>query len=274
MIPHFGEPTGDLTAAKQRVTEHGIAVLTNVLSPAETARVRDAVWRAVEADRAAGVQLTGHTRIDPDEHNIRLFGLVMKDPVFRDLLEHPVALAMATHLLGPKPRVSNFSANITGPGSGAMGMHADQGYVTAPWPSWPLAVNVIWAVDDFTADNGATRVVPGSLHAGQGPDWGRDYPDAVPMCCPAGSIVVMDGRMWHQTGPNTTADVRRIGMFAYYIRPFILPQVVWHDAVPPPMRATLTPGLHEMLGFGTRATRNLSTRDGRQIWIDDPAPEI
>ena len=86
--------------------------------------------------------------------------------------------------------------------------------MTAPWPSWPLAVNVGWAVDDFTAENGATRVVPGSLQAGRGPEWGQDYPEAIALTCPAGSIFVMDGRVWHQTGPNTTQNVQRIGMFA------------------------------------------------------------
>lgn len=269
MSHQIAEPAHDLETAKRALSEHGVAVLTGVLGTAEVNRVRDAVWRGVEADRQAGVQLTGFTRIDPDERNIRLFNLVGKDQVFRELVEHPVALAMVGHLLGPTARLSNFTANITGPGSGSMGMHSDQGYVTAPWPSWPLAVNVAWAIDDFTADNGATRVVPGSGNAAGGPEWGQDYPDAIPLLCPAGSIFVMDGRVWHQTGPNTTQNERRIGMFAYYVRPFILPQVVWQDLVSPSLRETLTPGLNELLGFGERATRNLQTRQCRQIWLEE-----
>ncbi len=265
----IAEPAHDLETARTKLNEHGVAVLTGGLGTSELARVRDAVWRGVEADRQAGVQLTGFTRIDPDERNIRLFNLVGKDQVFRELVEHPVALAMATHLLGPKIRLSNFTANITGPGSGSMGMHSDQGYVTAPWPIWPLAVNVAWAIDDFTLENSATRVVPGSVKAEAGPEWGQEYPDAIPLICPAGSIFVMDGRVWHQTGANTTRNERRIGMFAYYVRPFILPQVVWQDLISPPLRETLTPGLSELLGFGERATRNLQTRSGRQIWLDE-----
>jgi ectoine hydroxylase-related dioxygenase (phytanoyl-CoA dioxygenase family) len=268
------EPTPHLEVAKQYAADSGLAILTGVLDKEELARVREAVWRTVEADRAAGVQLTGHTRIDPDENNIRLFGLVVKDPVFRELLEHPAAIALATHLLGPKIRLSNFSANITGPGSGAMGMHADQGYVTPPWPSWPMAVNIMWIIDAFTAENGATRVMPDSKDYGHGPEWGLDYPEAVPLICPAGSIVAMDARIWHQTGANTTKDVRRIGMFAYYVRPFILPQIDWGELVLPELRASITPGLHEMLSFGSRATRHLQTRHGRQIWLDDPALEL
>lgn len=269
MTHSIAEPASDLETAKRNLGEHGIAILTDVLNPAEIARVKAAVWRGVEADRQTGVQLTGFARIDPDERNIRLFNLIGKDQVFRELVEHPTARAMAEHLLGPKVRLSNFTANITGPGSGSMGMHADQGYVTAPWPRWPLAVNVGWAVDDFTVENGATRVVPGSGNAEHGPEWGQGSRDAVPLTCPAGSIFVLDGRVWHQTGPNTTQDQRRIGMFAYYVRPFILPQVVWQDHVPPPLRETLTPGLRDLLGFGERATRNLQTRQGRQLWLDE-----
>lgn len=273
-MSHFiAEPSRDLDHAKRKLSECGVAVLPGVLGAAELVRVREAVWRGVEADRQAGVQLTGFTRIDPDERNIRLYNLIGKAAVFRELVEHPVARAMVEHLLGPKVRLSNFTANITRPGSGSMGMHSDQGYVTAPWPSWPLAVNVGWAVDDFTAENGATRVVPGSVQAGRGPEWGQDYPEAIALTCPAGSIFIMDGRVWHQTGPNTTQNVRRIGMFAYYVRPFILPQVVWQDLVSADLRDELTPWLREVLGFGERATRNLQTSQGRQIWLDEKTPE-
>jgi fumagillin biosynthesis dioxygenase len=273
-VSHFiTEPARDLDNAKRKLNEYGVAILPTVLSADELARVREAVWRGVEADRQAGVQLTGFTQIDPDERNIRLFNLIAKDAVFRALVEHPIALTMVEHLLGPKVRLSNFTANITGPGSGSMGMHSDQGYVTAPWPSWPLAVNVAWAVDDFTLENGATRVVPGSVHADRGPEWGQNYPEAVPLTCPAGSIFVMDGRVWHQTGSNTTQNERRIGMFAYYVRPFILPQMVWQDIISSELRRALTPRLHEMLGFGQRATRNLQTAQGRQIWLDEKTPQ-
>jgi ectoine hydroxylase-related dioxygenase (phytanoyl-CoA dioxygenase family) len=266
------EPAGDVDDAKRKLSEFGLAVLPGVLGAAELDCIREAVRRGIESDQQAGIQLTGFRRIDPDDRNIRLYNLVARDAVFRELVEHPVALALVEHLLGPKVRLSNFTANITGPGSGSMGMHADQGYVTAPWPSWPLAVNIAWAIDDFTAANGATRVVPGSVHAGRGPEWGQDYPEAIALTCPAGSIFAMDGRVWHQTGPNTTRTERRIGMFAYYVRPFILPQVIWQDLVSPALRHTLTPGLKELLGFGERATRNLQTVQGRQIWLDEKTP--
>ncbi len=269
----FCEPTRHLAAAKQYVAENGIAVLTGVLSRQEVHRMRLAVLREADAAREAGGRLAGDTSIDTDEHTVRLFDLVAKDAIFRELLEHPISMDLVSHVLGPKVRLSNFSAHITGPGSRPDGMRADQGYVTSPWPAWPLAVSIIWAIDQFTAENGAPRVMADSVRYGHGPEWGMPYPEAEPLVCPPGSVIVMDGRIWHQNGANTTENIQRIGLSAHYVRPYILPEVEWHDVVPPDLRETMTPGLREMLGFGTRATRHARTRYGRQIWLEDPAPE-
>lgn len=72
--------------------------------------------------------------------------------------------------------------------------------------------NVMWTVDDFTAENGATIVVPGSHLCGREPDPLLDE-DAnwTPALASAGSFVVLDGRVWHSTGANVS-DRTRIGL--------------------------------------------------------------
>ena len=89
-----------------------------------------------------------------------------------------------------------------------MHLHADQYYVPQPWTA-PFAVNVAWLLDDFTDENGATRVIPGSHRAL--PDFSEPI-ETVPVEGPAGSIMVMDGRLWHQTGENRTSSVHRAGV--------------------------------------------------------------
>jgi ectoine hydroxylase-related dioxygenase (phytanoyl-CoA dioxygenase family) len=150
----------DVAEAKRQLDEQGLTIMEDVLDAAGIAAAMAALKRGVEADATRGVQLHGFS-FDPDTRNTRVFDLVGKDRVFRDLVEHPVAVELTTHLIGAPFLLSNFSANVTAPGSGAMGMHADQGYVPAPWPPYPLAINVGWALDDFTVANGATRFVPG-----------------------------------------------------------------------------------------------------------------
>jgi ectoine hydroxylase-related dioxygenase (phytanoyl-CoA dioxygenase family) len=257
----------DLGDAKRILKDHGLAILPGVLSAAELADVKHAVDRAIRSDRDKAIQLQGFA-FDPDEHNIRLFDLVSKDKAFRDLVEHPIAVDIVRWWLGAPVSLSNFSGNITAPGSGAMGVHADAGYMPVPVPPYPMAVNIAWAIDDFTAENGGTCFVPGSYHLDFGPDHMPEpgseraaqksaLAPSMAIVCPAGSMFAMDGRVWHHTGCNTTADATRVGLFAYYTRQFIRPQFNWHAVVPDEVLESASPLLREMLGFaGNAATGN------------------
>jgi fumagillin biosynthesis dioxygenase len=262
----FLEPSPHLGVASFFAGDVGLAVLTGVLGGEELSRVRAAVWHAVASQSEAGARAADQSAVE-----VRVPNLVLEDPVFRELLEHPAALELATKLLGPKIRLSDYHAGIPGPGMAATPLYAAQGYVTPPWPVWPMSVEIIWAIDAFTAENGAPRVMPDSNRYGHGPEWDLPYPETVPLICPAGSIIVMSGKIWRHTGPNTTNKAQRIGLFANYIRPYIVPQTDWRSVVPPPLTTSLTPGLHEMLGFGSQATRHTLTRHGTQVWLNEPA---
>jgi ectoine hydroxylase-related dioxygenase (phytanoyl-CoA dioxygenase family) len=242
--------------AKRLLDDDGICIIEGVLDAAGIERVKSALRRGVERDEIRGVQLRGFP-FDPDSHNLRVFDLIGKDQVFIELAEHRLAIELVRHVIGQPFLLSNFSANVTAPGSGWMYMHADQGYVPAPWPPYPMAVNVAWALDDFTQANGGTRFVPSSHRQDHGPDPNSGPEQSVAIECPAGSIFVMDSRVWHQTGPNRTVDETRAGLFAYYIRPFIRPQWNWYLTVEPQMLERLSPLMQEMLGFGSNATSSL-----------------
>src|SRR5260370_38483326 len=105
--------------------------------------------------------------------------------------------------------------------------------MAAPWLPYGMAINVAWTLDDFTEANGATRFVVGSYKSDHGPDPMMMYDQSTPIECPAGSIFVMDARVWHQTGPNKTLDQTRAGLFAYYVRHFIRAQSNWSCTVTP-----------------------------------------
>jgi ectoine hydroxylase-related dioxygenase (phytanoyl-CoA dioxygenase family) len=244
--------------AKRILDAEGVCLIENVLDARGVARVKEALFAGIASDESSGVPVRGFN-FDPDTKNIRLFDLIGKDPVFVELVQHPLALELVRHQIGSPFLLSNFSANVTGPGSGAMYLHADQGYVPAPWPPYPFATNVAWALDDFTEANGGTRFVPRSHLRDHGPEPRFDSDETVAMECPAGSIFVMDARVWHQTGPNTTADQTRAGLFAYYVRPFIRPQWNWYQTVTPELLARLDPEMREMLGFGSNVTSSLES---------------
>ena len=234
----------DVDAADRDLDEVGVAVITGVLDPATTADVRARLLDAADRSDLVGIPTRGYA-FDFDEKNRRVFMLFAWDAVFVELIRHPLALRYVKRTIGDF-LISNFSANITGPGAGGMYLHADQYYVPQPWGPAPFAVNVAWMLDDFTDANGATRVIPGSHLAL--PDFTAS-PDTVPVEGPAGSIMVMDGRLWHQTGENRTGSVHRAALFGYYVQPWIRPQINWNAALPPDVAAGFDPAFREMLGL-------------------------
>lgn len=241
--------TDDPERARADLAEHGLALLS-VLTRDEAATVAE-VCRAVAADDVASGR--GYT-YENDAANQRLWALLNRGSVFVELVQHPTVFPLIEHLLGRPVLLSNFSGNVTGPGAGYGPLHCDQFYVPPPWPDTPLAANAAWLVTDFTAANGATMVVPGShrrpapLPAVTPPD------DAVPVEAPAGTVMVLDARTWHQTGANTTVDEHRIGLFAYYVKPWLRTQEVWPASLDAEVRAHATPLLRELVGEVQYAT--------------------
>ncbi|KAL1966010.1 hypothetical protein VTN77DRAFT_4950 [Rasamsonia byssochlamydoides] len=103
------------------------------------------------------------------------------------------------------------------------------------------------AIDDFTADNGATRMVPGS-HL-----WDSKrrptMEESIPMVCPAGSVIYFLGTTWHCGGPNTTDKPRRAAT-VQYCQPFIRPVENQFLAVDPRRLPQIPDRIVAMMGYG------------------------
>ncbi len=243
------ETTIDLEALSQDIARDGFAVVPNVLTGDLLERAQSAIEQIIETMRDEGIETFSET-LDPNDANLRLYHLAAWDPVFIELLRHPVARALVEATIGPHWLVSNFTANIAMPGSGSMNVHSDQALVVPPPWNEPWAINVIWCFDDVHEANGATRYIPGSQH------WTRfeDVPDdllarSVPFSAPAGSFVAMEGRVWHTSGANVTKDERRAMAFAYYTRDFIRPQVNWPMVMSQQVQEALDDEARAMLGL-------------------------
>src|SRR4051794_14694361 len=161
MLDELPPLTDNVEQALRDVAAHGVGRVQGVLRGDVLGRVRDALYRAAASDRERGWNDRFIMDNPDDRTNQRVWGLLSRDPVFSDLAEHPFALQAVKALLGWPALLSNISANITGPGGGEMVLHADQGFAPQPWGGIQ-GVNIAWAIDDFTDENGATRIVPGS----------------------------------------------------------------------------------------------------------------
>ncbi|MGB3808934.1 MAG: phytanoyl-CoA dioxygenase family protein [Parvibaculum sp.] len=245
------KPTRDLARAARDIKEHGLCLVEGVLEGATLARVHDALYRAAYDDRARGREQKFGLDYAHDDTNQRVWNVLSRDPVFSDLVEHPAALELLRSIIGWPALLGNISANITGPGGGEMVLHADQIFVPEPWPAEPQGVNVCWCVDDFTEENGATRMVPGSHLHHRNPKAEEAATDTVPLEAPAGTMIVMEARVWHKTGLNRTADKRRAGIFAWYTRPIYRTQENWFLALDPSVRQFASDTMLELLGYKT-----------------------
>ena len=159
-------PTRDVVQARKDLADYGYCVLSDVLKAAEVRTLHDLVLAEVAIDEKIDSSMVQGFSGDPDERNRRLWRLPLRHKAFRDLVEHPVALKFAEDFLGSSViresiLCQNLSANITRPGSQAMHIHADLGFMRSPWPTEPVMIQFAWAIDGYTVENGATCFVPG-----------------------------------------------------------------------------------------------------------------
>ena len=252
-------PTSDLEQARADLDARGYCVIPGVLSKAEVAALKARLGEQARGEDARGV---GFHDGGPARTNQRVWMLMNKGRVFRDLMLHPAVDSLMGYLLGPDFLVSSFTANVAGPGGEPMALHTDQGYVGF-WTPVPVVANIALMLDDFTDANGGTRLVPGShLNAeatprssAYAPDKPANMPtleDTIGAEGPAGSILCFDGRIWHGTGANRT-DKPRQALLSYHCRPFVRQQENFVLGLDPAIRAAERPALLNRLGFATWA---------------------
>lgn len=252
-------PGPDLDAAVTALEQDGVAIVPDVLSADDASAALARLWAASDESTRRGVppHIPG---LDPNASNVRVFDLIDLDPLFAELIGHPVADALVTALLGADYIVSNFTANIARPGSESMVVHSDLAAVLPePWVA-PHSVNIIWCLTDVRADNGATLYLPGSQRIERLEDVPPDAIERmVPMEAPAGSIVAMEGRIWHTSGRNVTRDEDRALLFGYYTKPYLRPQWNFTRSLAPATQAAMSPLMRYRLGLD--ATLNMGFND-------------
>ncbi|WP_431854251.1 phytanoyl-CoA dioxygenase family protein [Azospirillum sp.] len=185
----------------------------------------------------------------------RVWQLVNKAPEMASLIENPVVLRLVRHVLGEDCNLHDFQATSIGPHTGGGAWHVDAplGQIPEPLPEFPLTVQNVWLLDDFTEHNGATRVVPGSHRFRKSPPWSegpRD--DEKVLTAPAGSVAIWLSNTWHRSGPNDTDRPRR-AILCNYNRSWLRGFTDFVSTMDPATAARLSPTTRYLLGFSARA---------------------
>jgi ectoine hydroxylase-related dioxygenase (phytanoyl-CoA dioxygenase family) len=177
----------------------------------------------------------------------RVYALLAKAPSVAALVEHPAVLELVGAVLRPDYLLSaNLAINVH-PGETAQMLHSDDGYCRIRRPREPMGVSAIWALDDFTEDNGATEVIPGShLWGDEAPDANDDRVRQITMA--SGSAVVFMGTLLHRGGANRSKSTR-LGITPQYCQPWIRQIENMTLAVPPPAASAFSPLVQALLGY-------------------------
>lgn len=176
----------------------------------------------------------------------RLANLAAKGEIFRPIFTHPLILETAELVMGPDFRLSMLNARDVPPGAGAnMPFHADTDNQRRPDQEGYNAFTAVWMLDDFTKENGATRLVPGSHRSNLLPkesvhDVYAPHPEEVVVEGKAGDVLVFNGHCWHTGGANVT-DRHRRAILAHYLRGDILLGPKRRQHISPDYAAQLTP---------------------------------
>jgi hypothetical protein len=153
-----------------------------------------------------------------------------------DMVSHPVVMQVTEFELGPGFKmIGDVGRLLAKPAQPGQQWHADlpdSGWWARggrPFPADNAGLQTIWALTDFTAENGATRVVPFSHGMRRRPRPGVDY-DRFAQCVemPAGSVAFLNTRLWHRRGENTT-DRERVGVSMPYVAQWLDPVTTWHS---------------------------------------------
>jgi ectoine hydroxylase-related dioxygenase (phytanoyl-CoA dioxygenase family) len=239
--------------------EHGFAILERYLDPDDLAA------KKADLQRVLGSVPLGRNNFEGFDTQ-RIYALFAKTRAFDVQAVDPLVLEVVGRLLGPSFLLSAPVGISIGPGETPQNLHRDDGVYPVRRPHGELVVNTMWALDDFTKDNGATIIMPGSHRWGDG----ETDPTVEPVraVMPAGSMMIFLGSLLHAGGANDTAATR-LGVILEYCAGWLRPQENHVLGVPKEIVGDLPRPLQELLGYNVLGL--LGNVDGRHPlkYLDD-----
>ena len=244
-----------LASTLDKLNERGYAILERAIDDALVEQIR----------RELAPYLQGRYPGRNDFEGLkseRVYALLAKAPSIASLIEHPDVLRLVDAILPPHYLLSAALAIQVHPGEKAQAFHIDDSGNDLPIapPRPALGVSTMWAIDDFTAANGATEIVPGSHR------WpARSVPtddEIVKTVMPAGSVLVFLGNVLHRGGANRSAG-SRLGITPQYCAPVLRQIENMVLAVPPEIAGRYSERVQALLGYSIVEPGFMGYVDGR-----------
>ena len=241
----------DADAAPEQVAaalERDACVVIDRLAPPERLkRLQEELSPYLEATRHGPDEFSG-------KHTRRTGGLIARSPTARALIQNPLVLGSVGCVLA---HARNFQIHLTqvisiGPGESAQAIHRDQwAFDFFPFPKgYEVQCNTLWAMTDFTEENGATRVIPGSHRFEDRREF--EESDTLPAEMEAGSVLLYTGALYHGAGANRS-DATRYGLNITYALAWLRQEENQYLSVPQEIARELDEPLLRLMGYAQGA---------------------
>ncbi|MFN0096885.1 MAG: phytanoyl-CoA dioxygenase family protein [Dehalococcoidia bacterium] len=231
--------TATVDAAFEALDRDGFVIIEGALTAEEVAAKKAELHRILE------VTPSGRNNFEGFETR-RVYALFAKTRAFDEPATVPVVLGVLDRVLGNYVLSAPQAIQI-GPGESRQALHRDDVVYPLARPHQELVVNTMWAIDDFTEENGATHVIPGSHRWAPERTPEQEHP-TMRATMPAGSVMIFLGDVFHGGGANAT-DRPRLGVILEYCVGWIRQQENQYLAVPRDVVRTLPERLQRLLGY-------------------------
>ena len=178
----------------------------------------------------------------------RIYSVIEKTLALNPLVDHPLVMALLDKFLMDNFLLSQLQAISVTPGEIHQPLHHDDGFYPFPRPRRHFSAATIWALDDFTEDNGATLVCPESHLWGDVSPADIDQASMVPAVMPAGSAIFFLGTLWHCAGANNS-NQPRMAATAQYCEPWARQQENYSLAISRERAKLCSTEIQQMLGY-------------------------
>lgn len=234
--------TSNTDAILEVIKRDGAVILSNALGAAELQRFRDELDPYMQATENGQDEFTGRS-------TTRTGALVARSAQARDMVMNSSVVAAANKFL--EPYCKRIQLHLTQiirlkPGQGKQVIHRDRWAWGQYLENVEPQFNTIWALTDFTKENGATQVVPGSV---EWPDDRKATPEEICQAeMSAGSVLLYTGSVFHSGGENRS-DSDRIGVNITYTLGWLRQEENQYLSCPPEIAREYSPDLQDMLGY-------------------------
>lgn len=223
----------------QPLHENGYVIIENLVSKEAVEEIKEAMLPFMEYDG----------RNDFEGYKTRrMYSVIERSFACNPLIDHPLILALLDSVLMQNYLLSQMQAINVYPGEVRQPLHHDDSFYPIPRPRAPFGAATIWAIDDFTEDNGATMVIPKSHLWGERNPADIDPGELIPAVMPAGSVLFFYGTTMHCAGANNSGQPR-MAVTAQYCEPWARQQENFSLSISRERAKLCSDEIQSMLGY-------------------------